>query len=478
MQPVERILQAFENISAIPRGTFNEAGIRAWLVDWAAKRNLRTQTDETGNLVLYLPATAGYENAAPVILQGHLDMVCQKTPDSPHDFTRDPIRLVFDGDWLKADQTTLGADNGISIAIMMALTEDPAVEHPALECLLTIEEEQGGRGADFLDPQLLSSRTLINLDSEDEGVLIVGCAGSVTNFVDLPLTWQPLGTEQVFDININGLQGGHSGAEIHEPRANANKLLARLLDLVQQEVPLRLINLKGGSARNAIPRDAAAVVACAADQAQTCKAAFDRAAAILKREYAIHEKAMRLTLTETAGKPSAAVTAADSQRAIWLLLAVPNGVFRMSDEIQGFVETSNNIGIVELDQQGLHIVSNHRSAVRSRLEEIARRVEIIGRLAGAQVTFNKFFNPWEPNFESPLLEVCKHVYEAEFGQPAKIELIHAGLECGTISERCGGFDTISMGPTLRAPHSPDERLYLPSLARVWTYLTAVLKALK
>ncbi len=478
MQPVERILHAFEQISAIPRGTFNEAGIRAWLIDWAAKRSLRTRTDETGNLVIYLPATAGYENAAPVILQGHLDMVCQKTPDSQHDFTRDPIRLVYDGDWLKADRTTLGADNGIAIALMMALAEDPAVEHPALECLLTIEEEQGGRGADFLDPDLLSSKTLINLDSEDEGVLTVGCAGSVTNFLDLPLTREPLGLEQVFELKVSGLQGGHSGAEIHEPRANANKLLARLLDLVQQEVPLRLITLQGGSARNAIPRDAAAVFACADDQAAACRAAFERAAQVLGREYAHTEKTMELTLTAKDEKPALAVTAADSQRAIWLLLAVPNGVFRMSDEIKGFVETSNNIGIVELNAEGLQIVSNHRSAIRSRLEEIARRVEIIGLLAGARVSFNKFFNPWEPNFDSPLLAVCKQVYEAEFQQSPKIELIHAGLECGTISERCGGFDTISMGPTLRAPHSPDERLYLPALPRMWTYLTAILKAMK
>lgn len=263
MNPIDVILSRFEQISAIPRGTKNEAGIRLWLQDWASQRGLRSQTDAAGNLVIYVPASAGYEHCPILILQGHLDMVCQKMPDSAHDFTRDPIRLIRDGDWLTADGTTLGADNGIAIALMLALIEDESALHPPLELLFTVEEEAGLVGANHLDPSMLGGRTLINLDSEHEGVFIVGCAGGGSVEMTLHVTWSPQSPDEVgFEIKVSGLRGGHSGEDINKHRANADKLIARVLDFIQRDVPLRLSTLKGGNARNAIPRDAETVFLC------------------------------------------------------------------------------------------------------------------------------------------------------------------------------------------------------------------------
>ncbi len=475
MNPTEHILTRFEEISSIPRGTKYEAAIRQWLIEWAAARGYVSKTDAAGNLAIQVSATKGLESRPILILQGHLDMVWQKTPESTHDFTRDPIQVLRDGDWVKANGTTLGADNGIAIAIMMALVEDEAVSHPPLELLLTVEEEVSIGGADHLDPALVQGRTLINLDSEREGTFTVGCAGGGTVFITLPVTRAAKPTEDmVFEMKLGGLQGGHSGEDINKHRANAIKLTARVLETIQRELPIELAALKGGTVRNAIPRDAEAMFTCPKEQADLCRSIFSRIANDIKNELAKTDSGIFTTLAEKSGDSVRTISRTDTEKALRLLTSLPNGVSAMSADTPGFVETSNNIGIMELMEDHLYVVSNHRSSVLSKLEEITRRVESLAWLAGAKTERTTPTPPWQPNMDSPLLKKCVSTYEAVLGEKPHVELSHGGLECGIISDRCGGMDTISTGPTIQNPHSPDERLYIPSLARVWALLKAVL----
>ena len=475
MNPTELILKNFEKVSSVPRGSKNEAGIRNWLIDWATKHNCTSKTDAAGNLVIYVPASAGYEDRPTLILQGHLDMVCQKTSESTHDFERDPIQLIRDGDWIRANGTTLGADNGIGIALMMSIVEDETVKHPPLELLLTVEEESGLVGADNLDPELLTGKTLINVDSETEGVFTVGCAGGGSVNITLPVTWDLQKEKEVaFELKVSGLQGGHSGEDINKFRTNANKLIARLLDEIQRNVPIQLSALKGGTARNAIPRDAEAVFVCATNQKESCREIFSALQATIQSELAKTETGLVFTLNEIKGEPVRAISAAETQAAIRLLMALPHGVSSMFADMPAFVEVSNNIGVMELKEDGLSVVSTNRSAVFSKLEEITRRVETVAWLADAKTERTKMFPPWQPNMESSLLKKCVETYRAIKEEDPKIELTHGGLECGIISDRCGGLDTISMGPTIRDLHSPDERLYIPSLEMVWKFLKSQL----
>ena len=475
MNPTELILKNFEKVSSVPRGSKNEAGIRNWLIDWATKHNCTSKTDAAGNLVIYVPASAGYEDRPTLILQGHLDMVCQKTSESTHDFAKDPIQLIHDGDWLRANGTTLGADNGIGIALMMSIVEDESVKHPPLELLLTVEEEQGVGGADNLDPSLLFGKTLINVDSETEGVFTVGCAGGGSVNITLPVTWEMQKKNEVaFELKVSGLQGGHSGEDINKFRINANKLIARVLDEMQRNVPIRLSTLKGGTARNAIPRDAEAVFVCPNDKKESCKEIFSALQVTIQSELAKTESGLVLSLNEIKSETIRTISHAETKAAIRLLTALPHGVSSMSADMPAFVETSNNIGVMELKEDGLSVVSTNRSAVFSKLEEITRRVETVAWLADAKTERTKMFPPWQPNMESSLLKKCVETYRAIKEEDPKIELTHGGLECGIISDRCGGLDTISMGPTIRDLHSPDERLYIPSLEMVWKFLKSQL----
>jgi dipeptidase D len=404
-----------------------------------------------------------------------MDMVWQKTNESMHDFERDPIQLIRDGDWIRANGTTLGADNGIGIALMMSIVEDESVKHPPLELLLTVEEEMGVVGADNLDPSLLSGKTLINVDSETEGVFTVGCAGGGSVNIILPVTWEMQKQDEVvFELKVGGLQGGHSGEDINKFRTNANKLIARLLDEIQRNAPIRLSTLKGGTARNAIPRDAEAVFVCAKEHVALCKEKFSAIQATVQSELAKTETRLVLTLNEINSKSIRAISHAETQAAIRLLMSLPHGVSSMSADMPAFVETSNNIGVMELKEDGLAIISNHRSSVFSRLEEITRRVETVSWLAGAKTERTKMFPPWQPNIESPLLKLCIETYRSVAEEDPKVELTHGGLECGIISDRCGRLDTISLGPTIQNLHSPEERLLVPSLPNTWKFLKALL----
>jgi dipeptidase D len=478
MSSTEQILIHFEKLSAIPRGTKNEAGIRQWLIDWSGSNGLTSKMDKIGNLVILVPASKGREDAPRLILQGHLDMVCQKTADSNHDFTRDPIQVIRDGDWLKADKTTLGADNGIAIAIAMALVEEKSISHPPLELLFTVEEEDGIGGADFLDPGLLTGKLLVNLDSEEEGVFTVGCAGGGSTYMTLPVHWsKPANDEISFELKVSGLRGGHSGEDIDKHRGNANKILARALDELQRVIPLRLSTFKGGTARNAIPRNAEALFTCPGASFSHCKDMVISFEKILQAEFGKIESGPFLVLEERQAQSLSVISFEDTRKSIQMLVSLPNGVAEMSAEVEGFVETSNNIGIVELLKDGLHVVSNQRSSMLSRLEEMTRRTEAIASLAGAGTERSKIFPPWQPNLDSILLKKCVEVYQALNHEAPKVELSHGGLECGAISDRCGGIDTISLGPTIKNPHSPDEMLFIPSLSRTWDFLTALLQSL-
>lgn len=474
MQPLERTLERFEQISAVPRGTKHEAQIRAWLANWALEHGFASRTDKVGNIVIEVPPGPGYEGQPPVVLQGHMDMVWQKTSDSDHDFTRDPIRLIRDGDWIRADRTTLGADNGIAIALMLALAEERGLPHPPLEFLLTVEEEMGFTGVFGIQPGMVTGKVLLNLDSEDDGVLTLGCAGGCTVFIDLPVEWEAPGPQDgLVRLHVGGLKGGHSGGDINKHRANANKVLARALAHVEPEATIRLGALKGGTVRNAIPREAEAVFACPEDDEAWCR---DRLAAFgetVRQEYALTDGGLWFRV-EAAGRVEKVVNVADTRKILRFLRAVPNGVSEMSAEMEGFVETSNSVGIVELLEDGFHAISSQRSAVGSRLEEITSRVEALAGLAGAQTRRNVMTQPWQPDHDSPLLKRCIQVYERCLGETPRLELTHGGLECGVLSSRLGPLDAISLGPTIVNAHSPDESLFVPSVQRIWQFLTALL----
>lgn len=474
MDSTQKVINLFEQISAIPRGTKQEAKLRGWLCAWADRHQLSWSVDEAGNLVIRAPATPGFENAPVIVLQGHMDMVCEKTPGSPHDFTRDPIRCLVDGEWLRADRTTLGADNGIALALAMALVEDKSVGHPPLELLFTVEEEVGIGGANKLQPGFIAGKLLLNLDSEEEGVFIVGCAGGQTTRIHLPLQFERYPYGHAYELEIIGLQGGHSGVDIHKHRASANQLLGRTLAQLQKIAPLRLVSAKGGSAHNALAREARAVISFDLEFLKPIEDEIYKLEAIARSEYASSDPG--ITLNFWVNRAYQAVSIADSARAIQLLAALPHGVAEMSANIPGFVETSNNLATVEITEDALEVVTSQRSAVMSRLAELTERISAIGALAGAEVASGEAYSGWQPDADSQLVKRSVEIYTQTFGKAPKVEMIHAGLECGVIGGIFGGMDMVSLGATIQNPHSPSERLNIPSVGRVWQYLVAFMKS--
>ena len=474
MDPTQHVLSIFERLSAIPRGSGREAQVSSWLQGLAGERGFSSETDDAGNLVIRVPATPGREAAPVIVLQGHMDMVCEKTPTSSHNFLTDPIRCIVDGDWLHADQTTLGADNGVAIALALALVADPSVAHPALELLFTVQEEVGLDGAHRLQPGFIKGRILLNLDSEEEGTFVIGCAGGQTTRMRLPLKFEkPIGAA-AFHLKVSGLRGGHSGVDIHKHYASANRLLARVLDTIQKITPLGLISLNGGTAHNAISRQAEVSFTCAAGQAALVQQAVREFNAVLESEFAPIESGILLTLTPV--EPASAATAADSSRAIQLLMALPHGVAEMSASVEGFVETSNNLARIQIEASELKVVTSQRSTVMSRMAELTARITAIAKLAGAEVSSEPAYPGWRPDVNSALLKRSVETYQSLFGRAPEVCMIHAGLECGTIGSIYAGMDMISLGATIENPHSPNERMYIPSIERVWRYLVTFLQA--
>lgn len=471
------VIDYFERINRIPRCSKQEQRISHWLQQWATRRGLGVRSDSAGNLVIQVPASEGFEQAPTLILQGHMDMVCEKRADSKHDFSRDPIRMVEEGPWLTARETTLGADNGIALAMGLALVDHPDVAHPPLELFFTVDEETGLTGALNMDPSLLSGKMLINLDSEDEGVFVVGCAGGRNATIHRPLEIQMLDErDALLGVSVQGLQGGHSGVDIAKHRANANTVMARLLRAGMTCASIRLVSLEGGSGRNVIPRGCEARIACRRDRVDDLKESIVRTAEIVKAEYRTTDPELTVRIDDTASATAGTygATETDTAAALNLLMALPDGPAEMARTNPLLVQTSANLSLVEMRDGALVVTTNQRSSVPSRLDAICLKVEAVGRLAGASVEIPAGYPPWPMNPTSPLLDRCQSLYRKLFDAEPAVQIMHAGLECGVIGERLPGVDMVSLGPTMENPHSPSERLYLPSVEKVWRLMVALL----
>ncbi len=482
MDPATRIvIDYFEQINQIPRCSKQERRLSRWLRQWAVDRSLAVKTDPAGNLVVQVPGTDGFENAPTVILQGHMDMVCEKRADSAHDFSKDPIRMVQDGPWLTARETTLGADNGIAIALALALVDDRDVFHPPLELFFSVDEETGLTGVLNMDPELLSGKILINLDSEDEGVFVVGCAGGRNTTIKRPLDVRMLnGGYELLGVLAQGMQGGHSGVDIAKHRANANKVMGRLLGAGMTAAPMRLVTLKGGTGRNVIPRTCEALVACRRDQADALERVIVSIADTIKQEYQKADPGLTVHI-EKKGPVNTGrrgVTENDTTMVVNLLAALPDGPAEMAEAFPLLVQTSANLSMVEINNNALTVSTNQRSSVPSRLDAICLDVEAVGHLAVASVHTDTGYPSWPMNRKSPLLRRCTALYRDSFDTAPTVQIMHAGLECGVIGDRYPNMDMISLGPTIENPHSPSERLYLPSVEKVWRLMVALLASFK
>ena len=476
-QATGKIIDYFEQINRIPRCSKQEQQISCWLQQWAADRGLTAKNDAVGNLVIQVPATRGFGQAPTVILQGHMDMVCEKHANSDHDFSTDPIRMVRDGEWLTAVDTTLGADNGIALALSLALVDDPTVMHPDLELFFTVDEETGLTGAMQMDPSLLRGRILVNLDSEDEGVFVVGCAGGRSTTITQTLDEQPLSDQDVvLKITATGMQGGHSGVDIAKHRANANQIMGRLLGAALSAGPFCIIKIDGGTAKNVIPRMCQAHIACPRGHEVAVKQAIDSCAQVIRSEFYRTEPEMTVLINEESRSNGIwrCVSSRDTSKIVDLLMALPSGPVEMELDDPVLVSTSVNLAVVNMQSGRLAITSSQRGAIPSRLDAICKTIEAMGRLSGAEVHTSTGYPAWPMNAESALLQQCKTVYQDLFGVKPVVQTMHAGLECGVIGDRCPGMDMISLGPTVENPHSPSERLHLPSVEKVWQLLTGLL----
>jgi dipeptidase D len=475
----KKILNAFEQLSQIPRPSKREEKIVAWLLNWASENGLEAHTDEALNIRIDVPASAGYEDAETLVLQGHMDMVCEKSKGFAHDFDNDPIELVYtDDDWLTANQTTLGADNGIAIAMAMVAATDGSVKHPPLELLFTTDEETGLTGAMSLQPGFIQGKQLLNIDSEDEGVFTVGCAGGEDASVELPFAPdEDLPGYQAFKLVGGGMSGGHSGIDVIEERANAIKLLFRGIHLLTEIADTRISTVSGGTARNAIPRDAEAIVLIPDAHVESSISCIEQLQGNLKAEYQKTDPNLSLNLIPKDGQFKAA-SAETTRRAIDLIFVYPDGVTAMSKDIDGLVETSNNLATINTQNGRLHIISNQRSSNMARLDMLCERVMSVARLSGAEGETSGGYPSWQPNMASKLLDRCLVVFEARFGRKPVVEAIHAGLECGIIGSRYDGMDMISFGPTIKNPHSPDEKIEIASIGKTWDFMVALFESYK
>ncbi|MDT8436444.1 MAG: aminoacyl-histidine dipeptidase [Gemmatimonadota bacterium] len=468
----------FDRLLEIPRGSRREERAREHVLSIARRNGLEHEVDATGNVVVRKPARPGREDAPAVVLQAHLDMVQEKNSDTEFDFDADAIRPVRDGEWLRADGTTLGSDNGIGVAAMLALLEAEDVAHGPLELLFTIDEETGLTGAAGLDGELLRGRTLINLDSEEEAVLTIGCAGGADTHLHLPVAREavPDGAEGL-EVRVAGLKGGHSGVDVHLQRGNAIAIVARALRHAFEAVPtLRVASLAGGNAHNAIPREAHAVAVVDAADAGEAAALLEAELAAAGAELATSDPGLTWTV-ERGGAPADAWTSGTTADATALLAALPFGVLRMSDDIEGLVETSTNLAVASEGDGRLTVLMSSRSSVMSALAAVRRRLRALGALVGAEVAEKDGYPGWKPDPSSPLLGVMRTVHREVTGVEPEVGAVHAGLECGIIGEKVPGMDMISFGPQIEFPHSPDERVRIDSVAPFWRVVTATLERL-
>lgn len=467
--------QWFAQICAIPHPSKHEQALSQHIQAWARDKGLSLVEDKVGNLIIKKPATPGMENRKTVVIQAHLDMVPQKNADKVHDFTKDPIEAYVDGDWVKANGTTLGADNGIGMASALAILGSDDIKHGPLEVLLTVDEEAGMTGAFGVEAGMLEAEILINTDSEQEGEIYMGCAGGVDAEFTVPVSWQPVAANtQAFSLNIAGLKGGHSGVNIHLGRGNANKLLARFLADNAANLDIALAAFNGGSLRNAIPREAGVLLTLPAGNVTELQQRVNAFEALLKQELAAVEPALKLSLVETTMPKQ--VLAAEAQATLVNLLNVcPNGVMRMSDEVAGVTETSLNMGVITTKDDSVQVLCLIRSLIDSGREQIESMLSSLAQLSGAKVVFSGAYPGWKPNPESAVMAIVNQTYQDIYHKEPVIMVIHAGLECGLFKKPYPDMDMVSIGPTIRFPHGPDEMVNITTVGQYWQLLLAVLE---
>lgn len=466
----------FSEICKIPHPSKKEKKIIEFMKKFGTSLKLETIVDETGNVIIRKPATKGYEKRMGVILQGHLDMVPQANSDSKHNFEKDPIQAYKDKEWVTAKGTTLGADNGIGVAAAMAVLQDKKISHGPVECLFTVDEETGMTGAFELKPRVLKGDILMNLDSEDEGELYIGCAGGMDANISLKYKTEKVPAGMIaYDICIKGLKGGHSGLDIILGRGNSNKLLVRYLKHASKEHDLRISKLAGGSLRNAIPRESFATVLVPAKKEKDFVKCIKKYDAIYKNELSATEPGLSFTAKKTK-TPKEIIDKKSLEKFINAVYACPNGVIRMSDAMPGIVETSSNLAIINSEKGVFTANCLMRSSVDSAKEDLAAMISSVFELAGAKVELTGSYPGWKPNINSPILKTMKDVYKKKFGKVPEVKVIHAGLECGILGANYPNWDMISFGPTIRFPHSPDEKVNIASVQKFWDYLLETLKS--
>ncbi len=466
----------FAAISQIPRGSKNEAAISQYVVKTAKNLGLEVKADKLGNVVVRKPASSGHERKPVIVLQGHLDMVCEKNNDKVHDFTKDPIELVRKGNLMMANGTTLGADNGVAVATNLAIMEDRSLQHGPLEFLFTIDEETGLTGAANLEPGFVEGKTLLNLDSEEEGALYVGCSGGRDTIGTWSLALDPMPAKSIVAVlRVSGLRGGHSGLEIDKGRGNAIKIIGRILTALAEQ-GVRVSSIDGGNKHNAIPREAQAVVVLPKAKWDIALELVVEWGGIVKAELATVEPDLAVSLQEHTAKKAKVIKKAVLRKILQTIAALPHGVTKMSADIPGLVETSTNVAVIRTGKKDLSLATSQRSSVASEIKEIAQSVSAVFTLGGADVRASDGYPGWKPNMESPILKVARSTYRQLYGKDPDVKAIHAGLECGIIGERYPGMDMISFGPTLEGVHSPDEKIYIDTVERFWNYLLGILKS--
>lgn len=469
------VFDCFAEVNKIPRPSKKEEKMIAFLKAFGEGLGLPTKVDETGNVCISKPATPGYENSKTVILQSHMDMVCEKNKDKDFDFENDAIETYVDGEWLKANGTTLGADDGIGVAMQMAILKSNDIEHGPIECVFTRDEETGLTGAMGMKSDFMTGNYLINLDSEDEGQIFVSCAGGVRTTATYPFPTEDMPEGYfTFRVGVKGLTGGHSGDDINKKRGNANKILVRFLNQEMEKMDLRVVDIQSGGLHNAIPREGYAICAVPMNMKEQVRVDLNVFTAEVEEELAVTEKGILLSLDSC--EPAAKVMEKQAMRKMLLSLhAVYNGVFAMSQDIDWLVETSTNLASIHVEGDKVVVTTSQRSSIGSACQHMASVVRAAFELGGAEVLTNEGYPGWKLNPNSEIVKIAKESYVELFGKEPKILAIHAGLECGLFSEKYPKLDMVSFGPTLRGVHSPDEKLLIPTVQMVWDHLLDILK---
>jgi dipeptidase D len=472
----ELLWQYFGEISKIPRGSKNEKQISAYVLETARKFGLEAKQDKSLNVVARKPASPGKENLPVVCLQGHLDMVCEKNKETVHDFEKDPIEIVRKGNVLMANGTTLGADNGVAVATNLAIMADKSLVHGPLEFLFTVDEETGLTGANSLKPGFLQSKTLLNLDSEEEGALYVGCSGGRNTVGAWKASFENAPPKSVAAIiRVKGLKGGHSGLEIDKGRGNSIKIINRVL-IALSKTDARIATIEGGNKSNAIPREAEALIFIPKKALAKAKSIVETWSTIIKAELSTVEPDLAIVLEGLSEMKKGKVIKRSLQTQLnQTIAALPHGVIKMSADIPGLVETSTNVAIVRTNKTKIELTTSQRSSVATEIDEIVQVVGSVFTLGGAKVQYAEGYPGWKPNLESKVLKIAKTTYKSLYGKEPEVKAIHAGLECGIIGEKFPGMDMISFGPTLEGVHSPDEKIYIDTVEKFWKFLLEILK---